>query len=42
MLIGKEGSKLKVMFLLMATEEDQNSEHFIFWPDFKDCTSVYV
>lgn len=41
MLIRKKGSKLKVMFLLMATE-DQNSEHFIFWPDFKGCTSVYV
>lgn len=34
MLIGKEGSKLKAMYLLIATEEGQNSEHFIFWPDF--------
>lgn len=33
MLIRKEGSELKVMYLLMAIEEGENSAHFIFWPD---------
>lgn len=35
MLIRKEGSKFKVMYLLMAIEEVANSAHFIFWPDFR-------
>lgn len=35
MLIRKEGSKCKGMFLLMAIKEGENSESFVFWPDFR-------